>query len=148
MDFNAHLRNTSYLDMSADLRMMYFSSAGFSIREFERLRMGPVILRDEVDYFKEIRLLDRIRATLMLSGLAEDASRFAFRNEFFREDGRLAARVSSLGGWLHLEERRTVAPPAALAEVLRSLDRTDDFRELEGRRRATRDQPGKDQPQR
>ena len=30
MDFNAHMRNTAYLDTSADVRMMYFASADLS----------------------------------------------------------------------------------------------------------------------
>lgn len=29
MDFNSHMRNTAYLDKSADLRMMYFADRGF-----------------------------------------------------------------------------------------------------------------------
>ncbi|MGB7464802.1 MAG: thioesterase family protein [Candidatus Acidiferrum sp.] len=41
MDFNSHMRNTAYLDKSADVRMMYFSENGFSMQEFMRLRLGP-----------------------------------------------------------------------------------------------------------
>jgi len=29
MDFNAHMKNTAYLDMSGDVRMMYFDEQGF-----------------------------------------------------------------------------------------------------------------------
>jgi acyl-CoA thioester hydrolase len=32
MDFNAHMRNTAYLDFSADVRMMYFEENGFTMR--------------------------------------------------------------------------------------------------------------------
>ncbi len=31
MDFNAHMRNTAYLDMAADVRMMHFVDCGFPI---------------------------------------------------------------------------------------------------------------------
>jgi acyl-CoA thioester hydrolase len=48
MDFNAHMKNTAYLDLAADVRMMYFQAHGFTMREFERLRLGPVIMRDEL----------------------------------------------------------------------------------------------------
>ncbi len=54
MDFNSHMRNTAYLDKSADVRMMYFSENGFSMQEFMRLRLGPVIMRDELDYYREV----------------------------------------------------------------------------------------------
>jgi acyl-CoA thioester hydrolase len=131
MDFNAHMKNTAYLDMSGDIRMMYFVEQGFSMREFEQLRVGPVILRDELEYYKEMRLLEAIRVNLQLAGLSADASRFCFRNEFFREGGKLVARVSSTGGWLDLVARRLIAPPEQLAQVLRNLEASEDFRELD-----------------
>jgi acyl-CoA thioester hydrolase len=130
MDFNGHLRNTAYLDMGADVRMMYFVAHGFPMREFERLKVGPVIRSDELTYYKELRLLDPIRATLLLAGLSADGARFRFRNEFFRGDGRLAARLDSSGGWLDLVERRLVAPPAELLAIIDDAPRSDDFEEL------------------
>jgi acyl-CoA thioester hydrolase len=130
MDFNAHMGNTAYLDACVDVRLMYFREHGFSPREFERLRIGPVVLRDELDYFRELRLLEPVRITLELAGLNADASRFRLRNEFFREDGALAARVSTLGGWLDLSQRKLTAPPENLAAALRLLHRSADFQEL------------------
>lgn len=47
--------------------MMYFSENGFSIQEFMRLRLGPVIIRDELDYYREVSLS---RATVELAALA------------------------------------------------------------------------------
>lgn len=134
MDFNAHMRNTAYLDTSGDVRMMYFAENGFPMREFERLKLGPVIVRDELEYFKEMRLLDPVRVSLRLAGLNADASRFRLRNEFFREDGKLAARVTSTGGWLDLAARRLTAPPAELARAMQALKRSDDFQELDSGR--------------
>src|SRR5262245_63295077 len=98
MDFNAHMRNTAYLDRCVDVRWMYFTSRGFSMRELERLKIGPVVRLDDVEYFREIRLLEQFRITLAIAALRQDASRFALRNEFFKEDGQLAARVTSHGG--------------------------------------------------
>ena len=130
MDFNAHMRNTAYLDTSADVRMMYFQEHGFSMREFERLRIGPVILRDELDYYRELRLLETVEVTLAVAAMSPDVSRWRLRNEFFRADGKRCARVTSVGGWLSLDERRTVRPPDELADLMRALSRTDDFEEL------------------
>ena len=130
MDFNAHMRNTAFLDKSADVRMLFFSENGFSVDEFIRRKIGPVVRKDEIEYFKEIRLLEELRVTLMIAGLAEDGSRFHFRNEFWRADEQLAARVTSAGGWLDLTIRKLVAPPEALLAALRSLQRTDDFQVL------------------
>ena len=130
MDFNSHMRNTAFLDKSADVRMMFFSENGFPMEEFFRRRLGPVVRKDEIEYFKEVRLLEELRVTLAIAGLAPDGSRFLLRNEFWRADGQLAAKVTSAGGWLDLALRKLVAPPEALLSALRSLAQTEDFQEL------------------
>ena len=130
MDFNSHMRNTAFLDKSADVRMMFFAEHGFPVEEFHRQRFGPVIRRDELEYFREIRLMEEMRVTLVCAGLSEDASRFIVRNEFFRLDGELAATVTSHGGWLDQVKRKLVAPPEGLLGAMRSLDRAEDFQEL------------------
>lgn len=130
IDFNGHMRNTAYLDASADVRMLYFESRGFSMREFERLRFGPVVKRDELEYFRETRLLEPIDASLLLGGLSADGSRFRMVNEFHRTSGELVARVTSSGGWLDLAQRKLAAPPAELAAVLAALARHDSYAEI------------------
>jgi len=130
MDFNAHMKNTAYLDKSADVRMLFFSEHGFPTAEFSRLRLGPVVRKDEVEYHREVGLLQEIVITLAIAGVARDGSRFVLRNEIFRADGTLCARVTSAGGWLDLDARRLIAPPAPLLAAMQSLDRTPDFSEL------------------
>jgi acyl-CoA thioester hydrolase len=130
MDFNSHMRNTAFLDKSADVRMMFFAENGFPMEEFMRRKIGPVIMKDEVEYFKEVRLLEPLRVTLTNAGLAEDGSRFLIRNEFWRGDGKLLARVTSTGGWLDLATRKLITPPEGLLAALRSLTPTEDFQVL------------------
>jgi acyl-CoA thioester hydrolase len=130
MDFNAHMRNTAYLDKSADVRMMYFAANGFPVSEFSRRRIGPVVRKDEIVYFKEIGLLEEITVTLALAGLSADGSRWILRNEFFRADGSLAASVSSTGGWLDLHARALVSAPQELLATVQALTRTPDFQTL------------------
>jgi acyl-CoA thioester hydrolase len=130
MDFNAHMRNTAYLDTAVDVRLMYFAGNGFPSSEFARLHLGPVVQRDELEYYREFHLLDPVTVTLELAGISPDASRFLLRNDFFRQDGTLAARLTSTGGWLDLVERRLVVPPEALAASLNALARAEDFEEM------------------
>lgn len=127
LDANGHLRNTAYLDKSADLRMLYFASNGFPMSAFAEHGIGPVVQSDEIEYFREFRLLEPIRITLIAAGLSEDGARFRLRNEFYRPDGRLAARVTSRGGWMNIGKRRLTAPPPALKEALLGLSRSDDY---------------------
>ena len=126
-DFNAHLRNSAFLDMCSDVRMLYFEANGFSVDDFSARAIGPVVMHDELTYRAEIRLLEQVRVTLELAGLADDGSRFRFRNEFRRSDDALAVRVISTGGWLDLQRRKLVVPPTELLDALRALGRTDDF---------------------
>lgn len=130
MDFNSHMRNTAFLDKSATVRMMFFSENGFPVEEFVRRKLGPVIMKDEVEYFKEIQLLETIRVSFEIAGLSKDGSRFLLRNEFWRKNGKLAARVTSAGGWLDLSVRRLVVPPETLLTAVSSLSQTDDFQIL------------------
>ena len=127
MDFNSHMKNTAYLDKTADVRQMFLIEHDFPIEEFLRLRIGPVVMRDEVEYFREVGLQQEITVTYALSGHAPDGSRFLLRHEIFRPDGKLAARVTSAGGWLNLNERKLIAPPPALLAAMNQLDRTADF---------------------
>ena len=130
MDYNSHMANTAYLDRAADVRMMYFSENGFSADEMLRLKIGPVVMKDEIEYFREVRLLQELRAGLSLAGLAPDGSRFMLRNEFAHANGKRCAVVTSTGGWLDLNARKLIAPPEALRAALAALPKVEGFREL------------------
>ncbi|MEC5396719.1 acyl-CoA thioesterase [Uliginosibacterium sp. H1] len=129
MDYNAHMRNTAYLDKAADLRMMFFAEHGLPMSEFMRLRIGPVVMRDEIEYFREVKLLQSLRVGLMLAGVSPDGSRFRLRNLFW-VDETLVARLTSTGGWLDLEARKLVAPPDLIMAAQADLARSEDFAEL------------------
>ena len=86
MDFNSHMRNTAYLDRSADVRMMFFSEHGFPMSEFVSRRIGPVIMKETLEYFREVALLEPIKITLSVAALADDGSRFEIVNELFGRD--------------------------------------------------------------
>jgi acyl-CoA thioester hydrolase len=117
--------------MAVDVRFLCFTSCGFSPAEFMASGIGPVVRRDEVDYFRELRMLQPVRVSLLLAGLSDDASRFRLVNEFRREDGELCARLTSQGGWLDIKARKLVAPPEKLADALRGLEHTEDFQRLD-----------------
>lgn len=45
------------------------------------------------------------------AGLAADGSHWRVYQEVLRPDGKDAATLSIQGGWIHLDERKLVAPP-------------------------------------
>ncbi|HEX6636567.1 MAG TPA: thioesterase family protein [Steroidobacteraceae bacterium] len=130
MDYNSHMANTAYLDRAADVRMMYFAENGFTADDMLRMRIGPVIMKDEIEYYREVKLLQAIRVGFACAGLAPDGSRFMIRNEFAHADGTRCAVVTSTGGWLDLNARKLIAPPEPLKKAMEALPKVDGFREL------------------
>ena len=130
MDFNAHMGAAAYLLKCFDVRMMYFAENGYPMGEFARLRLGPVGMKDELEYFREVGLLESIVVTLSVAGMSADGSRWRLRQEVLHPDGCACARLTSSGGWLDLAARKLVAPPAALLALLKKDMATEDFVEL------------------
>ena len=95
-----------------------------------------MIFRDEIDYYRELRLLEPVRITLAVAGAAEDGSHFRLLNEYYREDGRLAARLVTTGAWLDLRTRKLTRPTDDLAAALRAMPRPDPFETLPSKARS------------
>lgn len=127
MDQNGHLANSAFLDMAVDARMTFFTAHGFPAQEFARRQFGPVVRRDEVEYLREVRLLEDVVVTLELAGMAENGSRFRLANDFFKAGGEPCARLRTEGGWLDLRARRLMLPPPEVLDALSLLTRTADF---------------------
>ena len=129
-DVNGHMRNSAYLDLATDIRMLYFRDNAFTARDFERLRVGPVVMKEEIEYFREMKLMDPLEVTHQIAGMAVDGSRFKIRNCFYQQDGVLSVRITSTAGWLDLDLRRLRVPPEPLFTALSNTPRTEDFIEL------------------
>lgn len=130
MDFNGHMANTAYLDLAADMRMTFFAEHGFPPSEFRRRALGPVVRKDEIEYFREVGLAETVTVTYTVLAMSASGARFVIENEIWRADGQCAARVRSTGGWLDLRLRKLVAPPQALLDAFRQAPRAADFVEL------------------
>ncbi len=131
MDFNGHMANRAYLDMASDTRMLFFKEYGFAMNDFARLGIGPVVRKDTIEYYREIRLMETVRVELCTAGLSPLGSRMKMRNIFYRENGEKAAVLTSDAGWLNLHERHLMMPPLELRDLLHSLQHSDDYEELE-----------------
>ncbi|MRD47542.1 thioesterase [Caenimonas koreensis DSM 17982] len=130
MDWNSHMANTAYLNKAVDARVLALADKGFPTDEFLRLRLGVVVMKDEIEYKREIKWMEEFDINFSLAGLAPDGSRFKVRNEVFRATGELAACITTTGGFLDLDARKLVAPPPAVLAAYRSLPRTEDYGDL------------------
>lgn len=129
-DMNGHLRNTGYSEYCIDTRIAYLTEHGFPPLRYQELGIGPVILREEIDYLRELRMGESFRVDVRVVGLSPDCTKFRFAHRFSRIDGALAGKLLLLGGWMDLRTRRLNAPPEELQQVLRATPRGDDFQEL------------------
>ncbi len=130
VDPNGHVANMVYLEYAVDTRIAFFASQGFAPANFLELGFGPVIKTDFVEYFREVIMLDELRVTNENGGHSEDGSRFRVINNIYKTSGELAARVTTIGGWLGLKERKLIVPPKEIKNAWLALNRTDDFEEL------------------
>jgi acyl-CoA thioester hydrolase len=133
IDGNAHMANTAFLDRSADTRFLFFAEHGFPGTRFIAERIGPVIVRDELVYHKELRLLEEFTVDLELLGLSTDGTRFILGNTFHKEAGEIAASVTSEGLWFDLDKRRPRPPPTDLDAVQRKMPHGERFKEVPSR---------------
>jgi len=131
IDFNSHMGNTAYLNKAADMRMMFFSANGFTMDAFVREKLGPVIMKDEIEYYKEIKLLEEFNLTISLKAISDDGSKYILQNDFYLTNGKSAAKVTSTGGWFDLSARKLTQPPKDLLEALFTLPKADSFHILQ-----------------
>jgi acyl-CoA thioester hydrolase len=121
LDANGHMKNTAYVECGMQVRFACFAENGFSFAEFHKQQFGPVIFREEITYFKEIRMLETIRTTFHVSKLSDDGGRFTLVNVILKEGDVKAAELITDGAWFNLQTRKLMPPPAKLLEVMRML---------------------------
>jgi acyl-CoA thioester hydrolase len=128
MDFNQHMRNVAYLWASENCRMQFLAQGGFTMDEFRKRMLGPVVLEDRLVYKKEIKLLEEFRVAMALAAITPDGRRMRVRNSIYRtRDGELAAVVESVMIWFDLSARKPVEPFEELKAAWFGLERTEDF---------------------
>lgn len=130
LDGNRHVRNTAFSEYATHTRFRLLAAHGFTQAKLEALGFGPVMVREEIRYKREVLFGDALRVNVRCAGLSVDSSQWRVHQDVVRADGRTAAILTIQGGWLNLESRKSIAPPGELATVLQELPRTQGFEEL------------------
>ena len=121
MDPNGHMRHSAYADYAADQRLVLLAEWGYDIKEFARLRLGPILFREETTFLKEVHIGEEIRVDSRLRSVNDDGTRWSILHTIYKADGRVAATVTVDGAWLDLDKRKLTTPPVELAESFRAL---------------------------
>jgi YbgC/YbaW family acyl-CoA thioester hydrolase len=132
-DANGHVRNTAYSEYAIEVRMAYLSTHGFGFAEMKAHQIGPVILREEIDYLREGQMGETLTVDFTALGLSPDGTRFKMGHELVKPNGKVAARLVVHGGWMDLAARRLAPPPAPLKAILDGVPRSPAFEVLDER---------------
>lgn len=131
IDANVHLRHSAYADFCAQARSNMLNQLGLSLSEFSKMKIGPILFREELNYHREISLDEYIKVTVEISKFNRKNSRFSFRHEIFKQNGIRAAVVVVDGAWMNLVERKLTAVPDAWLPVLDKIPRSEDYVEID-----------------
>jgi acyl-CoA thioester hydrolase len=129
-DANGHLRNTAYSEYCIETRLRYLAELGYPHEWFKGHSIGPVILREELDYLREVKLGDEVVVDVRALGLSPDGARFRLSHRLRRPGGEPVAQLVLLGGWLDLGRRKLTPPPEELQRAMVSMPRADPYQEL------------------
>lgn len=129
-DANGHLRNTCYSEYAIEVRMAYLAQHGFGLPEFRAHGVGPVLLREEIDYLRECHMGEELTVDFTVLGLSADDSRFKIAHQLFKPGGKRAARLVVHGGWLDMTTRKLTTPPAPLKAIWDLIERVEPFEVL------------------
>jgi len=130
LDPNGHVRHSAYADYGAETRIGFLAEHGFGLGQFQKLRLGPILFREELRYLREIHAHERVDVTVELSGLSPNLKHWRFRHRILRGDGELACIIDCQGAWFDLAARKVVAMPVELQAVMAQLPRSEDYAEF------------------
>ena len=129
-DANGHLRNTSYSELAIESRMAFLTEHGFGFAEMKAAGVGPVLLREEIQYLRECHMGEAVTVTFTVAGLSEDGTRFKIAHDLWKANGKQAAHIVVEGGWMDMSIRRLGPPPAELREAFEKAPRGGLFETL------------------
>ena len=112
LDPNSHMRHTAYNDYAAQARVDYLNDIGFSMSMLKSLHLGPILLKEETEFYKEINLGEPFRVSVHLLG-RDGEKKFWMEHHLMREEI-LCARIRVLVAFLDLKTRKMAPIPDGL----------------------------------
>lgn len=131
IDANNHLRHSAYYDFGAMCRINQMNHNGLSIDYLKSKNIGPIILREEAIFRREIKMENLVFIDLKLIAANRDFSRWYIRHELTFEDGKIAATINIDGAWLDLERRKFAIPDEDIKKTFNSFEKSNDFKWIE-----------------
>ena len=127
LDPNFHLRHSVYYDWGAFVRMSFLTEYGLGPAIMLQNNIGPVILREEAIFKREIRFEDKVEVSLCLAKSTKDAGRWTMVHEIWKNKDTLSALLTIDGAWLDTQKRKLAIPPPLFFGKFDMIPKTENF---------------------
>ena len=131
LDPNFHLLHSVYYDWGAFCRIEFMISHGFTPEVMTKMNFGPILLREECTFRKEIRLNDKVTINLQLLKSKKDFSRWTIQHSIFKNGETHAAILTVDGAWMDTLKRKLAKPPAEVVHVFSQMPVSENFQWLD-----------------
>lgn len=110
LDTFGHMNNATYLSLYEEARWELITENGYSLKEIQSRKQGPVILEVNVKFIKEIKLRETIQITTELVGYKGKVGQL--KQTMINSKGELASEAIFTFGLFDLKERKLIEPTA------------------------------------
>jgi acyl-CoA thioester hydrolase len=130
-DPNFHLLHSVYYDWGAMCRVEFLNRFGFTADIMKQNDLGPILLREEAIFRREIRPGDKVTIDLKALKAKKDFSRFTFQHEIKKNGDTLSAILTVDIAWINTVKRKLTSLPEHLQEIFHEVPKAENFEWLD-----------------
>jgi len=127
LDPNFHLRHSVYYDWGAFVRVNFLHENGLTAKVMNEHHIGPILLREEALFKREIVYGDSIEMSLQLLKCKRNLSRWTMQHEVWKNGDTLSAVITIDGAWLDTQLRKITFPPESFVPAFEKLPKSEKF---------------------
>lgn len=128
LDANGHLGNSSYIEYMSHTRMSFFTENGFDLSFMNSYNLGPIVINEQIHYFKEYLTQDRVFVGLEVSGMTEDGQFVTIEHNFYNGSGRHMAHAEMLFSFIDLNTRKLGIIPEEVSSKIKNFPKSKHFK--------------------
>lgn len=127
LDPNFHLRHSVYYDWGAYIRISFLTDNGLTPALMQQERIGPILLREECIFKREVHFNDSIEVNVQLTKSNPNGARWSMVHEIWKNGDTLSAIITIDCAWLNTESRKLATPPDHFRKVFDHIPKADNF---------------------
>ncbi|MBM3412201.1 MAG: acyl-CoA thioesterase [Bacteroidetes bacterium] len=127
IDANLHVRHSVYYDWAALCRISFMQEKGLTDLVYHQFNLGPILLREECRFRREISMGDAISIDLQLVAARKDFSRWTIQHTIWKSTDIEAGRLTVEGAFIDLQLRKLSVPSAIIQAVFEQMPRAAAF---------------------